>query len=139
MMVVIAHNNARSLLSDGPLSEIASLVLFNNIDILCLSETWLKPHHMSSTLLIPGYKPPINPDRPARRGGGVAVYLHDGIAFKRLQLVPTDIECLAMEVRLPRRKSLAVIVCYRPPNGNVDTFLDSWILSSLPFREKRWL
>ena len=76
-------------------------------------------------MLVPGYQPPIRQDRPARHGEGVAVYLRDGLTFKRLQLVPIDIECLAMEVRLPRRKSLAVIGCYRPPNGNGNTFLDS--------------
>ena len=90
-MVVVAHINDRSLLSDGRLSEI---VFFNNIDMLCISETWLKPHHMNSTLLFPGYQPPIRQDRPARRGGGVAVYLRDGLTFKRLQLVSADIECL---------------------------------------------
>lgn len=124
-MVVITHLNARSLMADGRLSEIASLLSFNNIDILCLSETWLKPQHMNSTLSIPGYQPLIRRDRPAGRGGGVAMYLRDGLTFKVLPVVPTYIECMAVQVRLPRRKCVTVITCYRPPSAVVDNFLDS--------------
>ena len=124
-MVVIAHLNPRSIVADGRLPEIASLLSFNNIDILCLSETWLKPQHMNSTLFIPGYQPLIRRDRPAGRGGGVAVYLQDGLTFSVLPVVPPNIECLVLQVRLPRRKLVTVITCYRPPNGNMDNFLDS--------------
>ena len=121
-MVVIAHLNTRSIVADGRQPEIASLLSVNNIDILCLSETWLKPQHMNYTLFIPGYQPLIRRDRPAGRGGGVAVYLRDGLTFSVLPVVPPDIECLVLQVRLPRRKLVTVITCYRPPNGNMDNF-----------------
>jgi len=124
-MVIIAHLNVRSLMADGRLSEIASLLSFNNIDILCLSETWLKPHHMNSTLTISGYQPLVRRDRPAGRGGGVAVYLRDGLTYCVLQTAPADIECLIIQVRLPKRKLVTVITCYRPPGGNMENFLDS--------------
>ena len=85
-MVVICHVNVRSLVADGRLLNVSSLVSFNNVDMLCLSETWLKPKHLSSSLLIPGFQP-LRCDRLVDRGGGVAVYLRDGLAFKKLQTV----------------------------------------------------
>lgn len=123
-MVVICHANVRSLVADGRLLNVSSLVSFNNVDIFCLSETWLKPKHLSSSLLIPGFQPPLRCDRLANRGGGVAVYFRDGLAFKELRIVPAGIECLAVDVILPRRKRLTVVTCYRPPRQNMQEFLD---------------
>ena len=87
-MVVVAHLNVRSPASVGRLSEIGFLLSVHSIDILCLSETWLKPHHMSSALLIPGYQPLLRRDRPVGRGGGVAIYLRDGFACKETLCCP---------------------------------------------------
>ena len=101
-MVVICHVNVRSLVADGRLLNVSSLVSFNNVDILCLSETWLKPKHLLSSLLIPSFQPPLRCDHLVDRGGGVAVYLPDGLAFKKLQTVPSSLECLAVDVSLPR-------------------------------------
>ena len=125
VMVVVAHLNVRSVASDGRLSEIGSLLSFHNIDILCLSETWLKPHHMSSALLISGYQPLLRRDRPVERGGGVAIYLRDGFACKRLYVVPDDIECLALEICLPHRKSLRLLA--------IDPQVATWTFSLTPW------
>lgn len=132
-MVVVCHVNVRSLVADGRLLEVSSLVSFNNVDILCLSETWLKPKHLSSTLLLPGFQPPVRRDRVVDRGGGVAIYLRDGLAFKNVPIVPTDIECIVVDVSLPRRKKLTVVTCYRPPHQCMDAFTDSLenVLSSI--------
>ena len=73
-MVVISHANVRSLVADGRLLNVSSLVSFNNVDIFCLSETWLKPKHLSSSLLIPGFQPPLRCDHLANRGG-VLLYI----------------------------------------------------------------
>ena len=115
-MVVICHVNTRSLVADGRLLHVSSLVSFSNVDILCVSETWLKSKHLSSTLLLPGYQPPICRDRPVARGGGVALYVRDGLAFKIHRGVPADLECLVVEVKLPHRKKLTIVTCYRPPH-----------------------
>ena len=53
------------------------------------------------------------------------MYLRDGLTFCVLPIAPADIECLIIQVRLPRWKLVTVIPCYRPPGGNMDTFLDS--------------
>ena len=48
-----------------------------------------------------------------------------GLTFCVLPTAPADIECLIIQVRLPRRMLVTVITFYRPPGGNMDTFLDS--------------
>ncbi len=124
-MVVICHLNVRSLVATGRLAEVQSLTLINDVDILCLTETWLKSKHMNSTLLIKGYQPPVRLDRQEGRGGGVAIYLREGLACKQLPVVPSGIECVAVSIHLPRRKKLTIIAAYRPPRKNMSDFLDS--------------
>ena len=83
-MAVVCHVNVRSLAAEGRLSELKCLVAMNGIDILCLTETWLKDEHMDSSFLIPGFQSPIRQDRSSSRGGGVAVYVRCGWAVSRL-------------------------------------------------------
>ena len=74
-MVVVCHLNARSLVAPGRLAELSLLTSIHGIDVLCITETWLKPKHLNSTISIPGFQLPFRLDRPQRKGGGVAVYL----------------------------------------------------------------
>ena len=89
---------------------------FNDIDILCITETWLKPKHLNSSLDTPGFQPPIRKDRLISKGGGVAIYLRCGLAAKLLP-TPPDLECVALHLSLPKRKKFVVLAVYRPPNG----------------------
>ena len=77
-MVVICHVNVRSLLAQGRLEELKFFVSVNTLDILCLTETWLKPKkNMQSTLTLPEYQPPFRYDCATGRGGGVAIYVRN--------------------------------------------------------------
>ena len=105
------------------------------MDILCLSETWLKPKHLSSTLLLPRFQPPVRRDRVVDRGGVVTIYLRDGLAFKNVPIVPTDIECIVVDVSLPRCKKLTVVTCYRPPGSAWMHLLTLWKTCSLLFAQ----
>ena len=126
-MVSVCHVNVRSLAAPGRLDELKFLVSSTNIDILCLTETWLKPKHMNSTLEIAGYQPPIRRDRLVRRGGGVAIYVRNGLALSPISLSGSDmdIECLGVRVDLPKQTKLLVFVAYCPPDKDMCEFLDS--------------
>jgi len=125
-MVRICHFNVRSLVANNRLNELSIFVSSNNVDVLCLSETWLKPSILSSTLSLPGFQPPLRRDRIGGRGGGVAIYLRDGLSSKTLKCTtPAEIECLAVQLRLPRKKRISILTCYRPPSSDVTKFLDS--------------
>ena len=80
---------------------------------------------MSSALLIPEYQPLLRRDRPVGRGGGAAIHLRDGFACKILYVVPDDIECLALEICLPHRKSLRLLA--------IDPQVATWTISLTPW------
>lgn len=66
----IEHINAQSLL--GHFEEIELLIKERNIDILCISETWLHQEISSSFISIPNFHI-YRCD--AGRGGGVCIYV----------------------------------------------------------------
>ena len=76
----------RSLVAPGHLAELRELVTINAIDVLCITETWLKPKHLNSSLVLPGFLPPFRCDRPSTRGGGVAIYVRRGLAAQHITL-----------------------------------------------------
>lgn len=122
---MVCHANVRSVLAPGRLYELKLLVSMHNIDVLCLSETWLKPKDLNSAISLPGFQPPLRLDRSQRRGGGVAIYIKDGIAATRLATSVGNLECLAVKLHFPKRKSLLVLTAYRAPNEDNDVFLDN--------------
>ena len=134
-MAVVCHVNVRSLAAERRLSELKCLVAMNGIDILCLTETWLKDKHMDSSFLIPGFQSPIRQDRSSSRGGGVAVYVRCGWAVFRLQVraAASTLECVLIKVELPRRKKLALLTVYCPLRQDMEPFSDGLdaLLSSI--------
>ena len=132
-MVVLCHANVRSLVADGRKKEVEELVCHNGIDILCLTETWLKPKHLDSTLMIPGFQKPFRHDRISSRGGGVAVFVRDGLAVEKLSLSSVNIECIGLRVSLPKRKKVMLFTVYRPPQTAMESFLHDFELALYPY------
>lgn len=123
-MIIVCHMNVRSLMAPGRLHELKLFCSMHCPDVLCLSETWLKPCHTNPYLNIPNYQLPVRCDRQCGKGGGVAVYVRDGLAASRLCHPPTDSECVALRLDLPKRKTLYVVAIYRPPKLAMGSFLD---------------
>ena len=71
----LAHINIRSCRNKG--MEISLFLKENDIDIFTLHETWVKSNF---ELDIPNYTITRN-DKPKRRGGGVAILVHNDIKF----------------------------------------------------------
>ena len=128
-MLSLAHLNVRSFCpsahgTSDKFIEISSCVLMNKFDIFAVSETWLHSRIPNNNLVIEGYHGPLRRDRTVGRGGGVAVYIADYLAFKRkTELESSDIECLWVELTLGKFNVLCG-VCYRPPSNRLgeDTF-----------------
>ena len=78
--IKIAHLNIQSL--KNKLLELKNFILLQNIDIMCLNETFLVP---SDKLEIPNYNV-VRLDRPLRKGGGVCIIIHHSIEFNRINL-----------------------------------------------------
>ena len=88
-----------------------------NLVIYGICETfWTEDIH-DDTLTIKGYQM-VRRDRQHRDGGGILVYIKDGIHFKRRADLEKRNDCLIeaiwIEIKLPN-KSLLVAEIYRPP------------------------
>ncbi|VDI55735.1 Hypothetical predicted protein [Mytilus galloprovincialis] len=121
----VCHLNARSLYSFDTvlksnrtkLDEI-EFVLCNELqyDVICISETWLKPDISFEDIKIDNYNT-YRRDRADGFGyGGVAIYVSDRLySMRRQELEIQGLEFLCIEVKT-KDKSILVSVCYRPPN-----------------------
>ena len=117
----LAHINVCSLLPK--LDEIRFLILSLDLDVLCISETWLHEQIPNHEIIIDGYDV-IRKDRLDKRGGGVCMYVKNSILVKdRCELTSQfEIETVLIEVYC--KKVTVLISCiYRPPTATV-TFFD---------------
>ena len=82
--MIICHLNIRSV--TAKLEEVNALLVTEQIDILCLSETFLTADILTDFLVFPGYKICRADRRQARRGrsvvrgGGVAIIYRDSLS-----------------------------------------------------------
>ena len=61
-MLSVCHVNARSLKADSRLFELDLLAASNNVDVLCVSESWLSAKHLNSAVRISGFDLPLRCD-----------------------------------------------------------------------------
>ena len=65
-------------------------------------------------------------DRTDKTGGGTAIYVRSGIPYRsRTDLQKNGIETCWIEIIRPNTKSLFVSSVYRPPDANVDNFIEN--------------
>lgn len=111
-----AHINAQSLRAH--IDEVREIFQPTNFDLIAISESWLKPTIHSNNVSLPGYILQRN-DRTGKQGGGVAVYIREGIKFNIVYSSPSEYsakpEFLLIEISLCGADVLLLGVCYRPP------------------------
>ena len=88
-----------------------------NLDVLAVSESWLRKATNNSEIFIPNYNI-FCQDRTAK-GGGVAIYCRDSLQSNVIlsRSIPKQFELLILKITLSRKKSLTVAACYRPPSA----------------------
>eukprot|EP00117_Sycon_ciliatum_P021456 scpid108601/ scgid2488/ len=69
-------------------AEVQTFISTRGIHALAIAETWLTPDVSDQELSIPHFKL-YRRDRPDQRGGGVAVYCHESLAFRQR----ADLQC----------------------------------------------
>src|SRR5436190_17765568 len=77
--LAVAHINSQSL--RGHIDEIREVFQPLNFDIICVTESWLKPSIQSKEVAIPGYVLLRN-DRTNKIGGGVGAYIRECFNYK---------------------------------------------------------
>ena len=92
----------------------------NQIHVLGLSETKLNATHPDLAFEINGYQKPFRRDRESNSGGGLIVYVRDGICCnRRTDLEQANQECIWLEIKPVKSKSFLLGNIYRPPNSTV--------------------
>ena len=92
----------------------------NLIHMLGLSETKLNGIHPESVFKINGYQTPYRRDRKTNSGGGLLVYIKNGVcASRRTDLEHENLECIWTEIKPVKSKSFLVGNIYRPPNSSI--------------------
>ena len=108
--------NARSLVNKS--AEFQSLAA--DLDIIAVTETWLKPHILDCEIL-PGLDFSIHRrDRKDKTGGGVMLAVKNSIQTLRRKDLEGDAEIVLCELRPEARRKILAVVFYRPPNSNLD-------------------
>lgn len=118
--------NAQSLMSHK--DEIEHLVQENNVDILCLTETWISPHMSNYFVNIPNLK---IFRRDHGRGGGVCIFIRDDLKVTEVTnpIEKIDgVEDVWVTVQCRKLPSFIVGCIYRHPKASVATF--DYILES---------
>lgn len=126
------HFNAQSLRpGDVKLSEISQILYGNYLDVVGVSETWLKSYVSNAMVNIPGYRI-IRNDRVSIRGGGVALFISTSLKTKVVEKSPPGslIEYLFVEIKGQNWTALVGAV-YRP-RGDISDLTD--ILTDLGSR-----
>ena len=118
--LIIEHINAQSLMSN--FDEITHMIAQRDIDILCVSETWLLSHTPDIHVQIPNY---IIYHKDSGRGGGVCIYIKQHLTSK---LINTNIygqvgvEDIWISVQCRKLPSIIVGCIYRHPKAHSDSF-----------------
>lgn len=119
---IVAHVNCRSILPK--IDFLKHQLLDKPIDVLCLSETWLKTAIPDALVMIDGYNL-ARLDRATqvrgqvKTGGGIGLDINDAINFKLhedVSVTTPDIELLAVTLTFECRNCF-ILTCYRPPGA----------------------
>ena len=95
-----------------------------SLHIFGISETKLKSHKLSSCFYIDGFQEPFRKDNDSNGGGGIIVYVRNGInAKRRIDLETKNIACIWLEITVGKSKPFLIGNMYRPPDSKVE-FID---------------
>ena len=133
--LLTTHLNIRSIWNKIDL--IRTNFTNSSIDIITFSETWLLSDKPDELIYIQGYNVLRN-DRKwsddefaskAKKGSGVCSFIKDSLNYKT-NVIPDwnvstkDLECQNFEISFENQKNVLIINLYRPPTGNVETFVN---------------
>ena len=102
----------------GKIDEVREILLSYNFNIFSLSETSISEDFHNAFFDIRGYSF-IRRDQKSGQGGGVGLYIRDGIDFaRRTDLENDETESLWMEIRLKNTKTFIFGTIYKSPDSS---------------------
>ena len=116
--IIIGHLNINSIPNKiGLLGDI----IHDHMDMILVSETKINKSFPIDQFRLNGFYTPYRLDRTVH-GGGLLLYIRDGITSKPLSLVFDGIECIIIELIISKKKWL-VIGIYNPQKSSAPSFL----------------
>ena len=143
--VYVPSNLLSNVMSLAPkLDEVSDAITNANLDIACISETWLRDHIHDNVISIPGYNL-VRRDRIDVIHGGVCTYIKKGLKYTVLEdLYDDKIEAIWLQLppsRLPRGISCIIItIVYHPQTdkGVSDPEILHYLYDSMSTIESRF-
>ena len=104
-----------------------------NMDVACLSETWLKENMGNNAFNMGGFithrldRTILNENGNVKRGGGLCTIVRNGLKHEILEgkfhkVMNENCELLTLKICLPCTRDIYVVSAYRPPDGNIIEF-----------------
>ena len=110
--------NVRSI--SNKIDELYATIVSNQIQILCLTETWLNDNFSPTSINFPDFSI-VRRDRSRKMGGGVLIAIKQSWSYEICEISDEfeSIWILCRNAKMPRRYShLAVAVIYHHPGAN---------------------
>jgi hypothetical protein len=82
--IKLCNLNIHSVKKTGRFDQVKE-ELGPNYDVICMSESWLKPHIPDSDFKLDNFNGPFRLDRPEGKAGGVVVWIRNTIVTKRIK------------------------------------------------------
>jgi len=99
--------------------------LESKFHIIAFTETWTTPN-TEDQLFHPGYKTYAK-SRLTGQGGGVAIFVNESIQSNLFDQLPNNLcsfESIFVQITNPSSKPILIGSLYRPPDGDLDLFLN---------------
>ena len=119
--------NARSL--NANFDHIKDFMCTLNIpfDVITISETWVEVEKTTDYEMLQ-YQA-FHKVRSHKKGGGVAIYVNNRfdctIVERKSMCIENNVECLTVELNMPKMKNVIISCVYRTPGARLDTFCES--------------
>ena len=122
----LIHFNARSLQANCTKIDCYLKLLNKSFDIIAISETWQSDSNQVINFLT-DYTP-YSVNRTNHRGGGVAIYVKNGLSCKLVEKLSHSyenlFECVTIEINSKSKRSTLVSCIYRKPGTSIAEFSD---------------
>ena len=122
MFFRITHVNINGLRNKT--HEITSMLDYRQSDVLLVSESRLSASIPDSRISVDVYNL-IRKDRKHKSGGGLVAFVKSNVDFTIQEISLQCCESIAFSFPISKRKKALVILIYRPPGSNADTFVCS--------------
>ena len=135
--LTVYHLNIRSLFHK--LDQVKLMLMQANIDIMCVTETWLNNNISNHELAIQRYKL-VRKDRSTKRGGGIIAYICNDIDYEEIddtqarETQGPHIETFWIKTNFKHTRTILLCIMYNPPNCSITNALSELGLQMKQYR-----